>query len=110
MMEPSKLILGIVFALITSLLAVYFLLVLHQKGPILTNTYIWATKQQREQMNKKAEYRLLSVIFGGLTIAALFETLYIFTALTLFFVLFWIALGLVLAYAIYDAVKTTTKR
>ncbi len=108
-MDSARLILGIVFALITALLAVYFVLVLHQKGPILTNTYIWATKQQREQINKKAEYRLLSVIIGGLTVAALFETLYIFTALTPFFVCFWITLGLVLAYAIYDAVKTVTK-
>lgn len=35
----------------------------HQKGVILSNTYLWATKEERKQMNFASEYKVVTVVF-----------------------------------------------
>ena len=56
-----------------------------EKGFLFNNAYIYASKQEREAMNKKPHYRqsaivflLLGIVFGLIGLAALFDANWIF--------------------------------
>lgn len=104
-MENWQIVTGSVFGVIAILLGVYVSFTVRQKGPILSNTYIWLSKEERKNVDKKAEYHLVSVVFGLLCLTALCEMIYIFTLNT---VVMFIGIGLLLVnmlYAIVDSVR-----
>lgn len=49
------------------------------RGPILSNTYRWKGKAERRRADKRGEYRLVAVIFGGPTAFFALETVPILT-------------------------------
>lgn len=80
------------------------------KGPVLTNTYLWATKEQRKKIDKKIEYYLQMVIFGGIMLLFLLNAIGILTTIY-FFNKVAIAIAVLLCvYAIYDSVRYAKKR
>ena len=101
---------GILCALASVSLGIYSAMAFMNKGPILTNAVIWLSESEREKVDKKAEYRLAAVIFGGLSLAMAFETVYVFTYNKLAFCMMWICLVFDMGYAIWDAVRKLTKR
>jgi hypothetical protein len=78
-MGINNIIEGCILGLITIILGIYVSFTLRGKGPILSNTYIYSSKKEREKIDKKAEYKLVSIIFGGLAISFSLLTLYTFT-------------------------------
>lgn len=75
------------------------------KGPVLSNSY-WFSVLKRENANKKAEYRLVTVVFSCLSAIFLLLTVEIFTQWP------WAAAlrrVLVLIYALADAFRTVLK-
>jgi len=80
-----------------------------EKGFLFNNAYIWASKQEREKMDKKPHYRQSAIAFAIITA--------VFVCMALECVLLtgwlWIAVGVlsvsVLVYAIASSVKSTTK-
>lgn len=82
---------------------------LKEKGFLFNNAYIWASKQEREKMNKKPHYRqtaiafaLITVIFACMAVECVLQTGWL-----------WIIVGVVsiavLVYAIASSVKESTK-
>lgn len=97
---------GCISGLITIILGIYVSFTIRGKGPILSNSYIYASKTEKEKIDKKSEYKLVSIVFSGLAIAFLFLTLYSFTLSKQFYILFWCAVFIVAMYAIIDSIKT----
>lgn len=98
--------LGWIMGIATLICGYYTSCTARQKGPILSNTYIWLSKEERKHVDKKAEYHLVTVIFGGLTGYLLMNTIYIFTSSTLFLIIGFLFLAFDMIYAIVDAVRT----
>ena len=105
-METWRIIIGSICAVTTVLLGIYVSFTLRQKGPIFSNSFMSLNKEERKKIDKKTEYKLVSIIFGGLCIFDLCETLYIFTAIGMFNGLGLLALLFDMVYAIFDSVKS----
>ncbi len=77
-----------------------------EKGPLLNNAYIYATKDERAKIDKKPHYRQSAIVFALL--AAFFAC--VFFAVTLNKTqIFWIAgflLLFLLVYAVVSSIKT----
>lgn len=109
-MEVSRIIFSIITAVISVVLIVYISYTMRGKGPILSNTYLWLTKEERLKADKKSEYKLVTVVFGCLS--AIFALL----SLNFFFEwkwasnLMWILIVFLPIYAIINAIKTVNKK
>ena len=66
-MELSQIIFAVIFGMISMLLFTYSFFTSKEKGPILTNDYLLATKEEREkydESDKSASYHLVTVVYG----------------------------------------------
>lgn len=58
----------LIWAIISAILAVAFLAIsimqFKEKGFVFNNAYIWASKQEREKMDKKPHYRQSAIAFA----------------------------------------------
>ena len=58
----------IIAAIICGILAIIYLVIsimsFKEKGFLFNNAYIWASKQEREKMNKKPYYRQTAIVFA----------------------------------------------
>ncbi len=104
-----NIIIGCVVAIIAILLGIYVSFTARGKGPVLSNTYLWASKQERER-TKKDEYRLVTIIFGCLAVIFALLSLYIFTSWKWANILMWVLIVGVVVFAIVDSVKTVSKK
>ena len=102
-------IMGCIVALIAVLLAVYVSFTARKKGPVFSNTYLWASKEERER-TKNDEYRLVTIVFGCLALVFALLSLYIFTSWAWANILMWILIVCVVVFAIADSVKTVTEK
>jgi ABC-type Mn2+/Zn2+ transport system permease subunit len=105
-MRTGQIIIGSIISLIDVLLGVYVSFTARKKGPILSNTYIWLSKEERARADKKAEYMLVTVVFSCLTAVFAFLALYIFTLWKWPLLLMWLFIAAVVIYAIAQAAKT----
>jgi len=97
---------GIVLSVVCAIISFFQF---QEKGFLFNNAYIYASKQEREKMDKKPHYRqsgmvfaLLSVIFLGIVFECIFETGW----------LWWLEGILciaVISYAIISSVKIIRK-
>ena len=55
-----------------------------ERGFLFNNAYIWASKQERESMDKKPYYRQSAIVF------ALFAAVFLFMALDCYFLTDWL--------------------
>lgn len=65
---------SIVFIVVLMLAVIcFFISFLHwrEKGFLLNNTYIFASKQEKEKMNKTPYYRQSAIVFSGLSLVLL---------------------------------------
>lgn len=76
-----------------------------EKGFLLNNAYLWASRQERERMNKKPHYRQSAIVFALL--AALFLCLAIECVLQTGWL--WIAAVVLAAAALVYAVVSSIK-
>ncbi len=103
----------LIWAIICGALAIVCMIIsimsFKEKGFVFNNAYIWASKQERETMNKKPHYRQSAIAF------ALIAALFVFMALECVLLIgwLWLIVGLlaasVLVYAIASSVKEQTK-
>lgn len=108
-MEASRIISGCITALIALVLAVYSFFTARGKGPVFSNRYIWLSKAEKEKVDKKAEYKLVSVISGSICAAFIFITVNIFTELTWALYAEWAALAFAIIYAVVDGIRRGPK-
>ena len=69
-----------IFAVFTGavsvILFIYVSFTVRCKGPVLSNTYLFASEEERSRMDKKAEYHMVSVVFGILAVT--FSAIWLF--------------------------------
>lgn len=104
----------VIFAVITGIISVilfiYVSFTVRCKGPILSNTYLFASKEERSKIDKKAEYHMVSVVFGIIATIFAFLTVYI---ITLWNICLYIVFALdlyVIVYAIKEGIKSEKNR
>ena len=79
-----------------------------REGACPSNSY-WFSVLKRENANKKAEYRLVTVVFSCLSAIFLLLTVEIFTQWPWTAALRWALIAFVLIYALADAFRTVLK-
>lgn len=104
------LVMAIVVLLLSIVCAVISVLQFKEKGVLLNNAYIYASKQERENLDKTPHYRqsgivfaLISAIFFGIAAECILKTGW----------LWWIVSALAaaaLVYAVVSSVKEQIKR
>ena len=109
-MELSQIIVGIIVSLISIFLFIYISFTAHCKGPIFSNTYLWLSKEERKKVDKRSEYKLVTLIFGCLAIIFALLSIYIFTRWAWSYVLMWALIVFVIIFAIVNSVKTERKK
>lgn len=108
-MELAEIIAGSIMILIALSLGVYASFTARKKGPILSNRYLWASKEERAKLDKEAEYKLLTIIFAGLSVIFVLAAMSIFTQWQGASILMCAGcIGLTI-YAIVDTVKRGIK-
>ncbi len=100
-----KLIWGAIYSVISILFLIISILSFMEKGFVFHNAYIWASKQDREKMDKKPYYRqaattfaLSAVLFATLSLEIIFETGWLWLIVVA-------AAGAVLVYAVASCKK-----
>ncbi len=68
-------IIGILYLLLALGCGVISLFQFREKGFLFNNAYIWASKEQREKLNKKPHYRQSAITFALLSLVLLFVAL-----------------------------------
>ncbi len=105
-MAISQIVSSIILAVISILLLTYSCFAAKEKGPILSNTYLWATAKERGKMNKSAEYHLATVVFGLLGIIFLLLTIHTLTSWSWINYIVGILIAIVIIYAIINTIKS----
>lgn len=105
-MELQQIITGIFLGLVAIGLGIYVSFTARCKGPIFSNTYLWLSKEEREKADKKKEYKLVTVIFSGLSAFFALDAIYIFTLSKAALILGFCIMAFIIIYAIIDAVKS----
>ena len=101
----SKIICAIVCVVLAIISLIISVMSFKEKGILFNNAYIWASKQERETMNKKPHYQQTAVVFTMIT--ALFFCTAIECILSTGWL--WIVIGgicfILLVYAIKSSIK-----
>ena len=108
-MEIWQVVSSIILGLLSILLLTYSFLASKERGPILSNTYLFASAKEREKIDKAAEYHQVTVIFGILGMAFLLLTLQILNSWSWINYVIGILIVLVIIYAIVMSIKTERK-
>jgi len=77
-----------------------------EKGFLFNNAYIWASKQERESMDKKPYYRQSAIVFALITLLFLFMAV----ECVLQTGWLWIAIDVIAIAALVYAVASSMKR
>ena len=99
-----------IFAVFTGavsvILFIYVSFTVRCKGPVLSNTYLFASEEDRSRMDKKAEYHMVSVVFGILAVIFAFLTVYIITSWEGCLYIALVLFACVIVYAVKESVKS----
>jgi hypothetical protein len=109
-MNVAEIVIAVIMGLISILLLVYAFFTSKGKGPILSNTYLLASKEERKCMDKSAEYHMVTVVFGLLGIVFLLLAIEILTSWTWLYLIIGMLIVLLIIYAIAESIKTELKR
>lgn len=105
-MELWQIISGFLTGLISVSMLVYVFFTSKGKGPILSNTYLLATDEERKNLNKSAEYHLVTVVFGILGMIFLMLTIRILTQWSWMSYIIGILIAILIFYAIFESIKS----
>ena len=75
----SEIVPALISGIISVLMFAYAFFTSKEKGPILSNNYLFISKEKKEKMDKKLEYRRATIVFGLLGLIFLLLTLQILT-------------------------------
>lgn len=94
----------LITGILSVLMLVYAFFTSKEKGPILSNNYLFTSKEEREKIDKKTEYHRVSIVFGILGS--------IFLLITIEFLTMWnwlnYAIGiLIIVLVLYIAKETS---
>ncbi|MCD4714813.1 MAG: DUF3784 domain-containing protein [Clostridiales bacterium] len=102
-MHTNEVITLVVLVLISLIFFVLGYFQFKEKGVLLNNAYIYASKEERKQMNKRPHYRQSAVVFVMIGI------MFLFNAIEMFFKsgwLYYFSIGLIILLIIYAIVSS----
>lgn len=108
-MQTWQIVIGAILGIVTALIVIYISFTARQKGPIFSNTYIWLSKEQKKKADKKAEYHTVTVIFCGLAMFFLMDTIYVLTLSEIPLVLGFCFIGFDIIYAVVHYLTKNNK-
>ncbi len=108
-MQTGPIIVSIITGVISAALLIYAYFAFIEKGPILSNTVLFASAEERNKLDRSAEYRMVSVVFGLLGMVFLLLTVRILTGWEWlnYFMGFFIAFLMI--YAVRESVRSERK-
>lgn len=109
-MSAAQIVMGCIISVIAVALGVYTFFAAQCKGPILSNSYLFLGKEERKRADKKAEYKLVTVVFGCLAAAFALLALWIFTGWEVLSIPFGVVIAFAVVYAIVDGIKTEVNK
>lgn len=108
--QSLDIIVGSFVGIVAIIFAVYASFTAREKGPIISNPYIWLSKEERDKFDKKAEYRQLTVVFASLALSFIMLAIYIIMGWKWSFALMWVIIVFVIIYAFTSSVKDVIKK
>lgn len=102
-MHTNEVITLVILVLISLIFFVLGYFQFKEKGVLLNNAYIYASKEERKQMNKRPHYRQSAVVFVMIGI------MFLLNAIELYFKsgwMFFISIGLIFGLIIYAIVSS----
>ena len=105
-MELQQIVSAIIIGLISILLLIYSFFTSKEKGPILSNSYLLATAEERKKMNKSAEYRLVTIVFSTLGMVFLLLAVSILTQWSWIYYIIGVLIIALMIYVIKESVKS----
>lgn len=113
----AEIICAIFTGILSILCYVYVLFAAREKGPILSNTYLFASDEEKERFASdemknliKAEYHMVSIVFTFLGTIFAFLTVFLLTEWKWCLYLTLILAACVLIYAVKESIKTEMNR
>lgn len=105
-------ILGIILFVVSSMLLFYGIIQLLQKGFLFNNAYIFATKEERNNLNKKPFYIQSGIAFIMISIVFLLDGLYCILEKNYLWIISIMVALLAIIYAIISSyiIYLTTKK
>lgn len=95
-----------VLALVSCIISI---LQFREKGFLFNNAYIWASKQERETMDKKPHYRQSGIVFALITAIFFFMALECVLFTGWLWLMVFLPAAALLVYAIASSVREETK-
>jgi len=100
---------GIICALLAIGLGIYSSYAFRCKGPLISNPWLWMSKEERERelakVDIRAEYRQVAIVFVGLALIVGYFAVLFFSDFVLPMYPLWIIIGLIVVYAIGSSMK-----
>ena len=92
--------------------ACYGISVMHfmQKGKLFNNAYLYASKEEREKMNKKPYYRQSAVVFLMVSLIFLLNGLSVLLMIEDFSYLAMVMIPIVLFYVVVSSIRIARKK
>lgn len=109
-LKIMDIVLGSILGIAAVCMASYASFTARQKGPIISNTYLWMSESERANIDKKAEYRQLTVVFASLALMFAMLSIYIITSWKWAFAMMWILTVFVIVYAFVSSVRDQIKK
>ncbi|MBQ3570201.1 MAG: DUF3784 domain-containing protein [Methanocorpusculum sp.] len=102
----AKTITAIIIGLIAVASFIISILQFKEKGFLFNNAYIWASKEERQRMDKRPHYRQSGVVFSLIGILFLLLALEVLLNAGWLLYVFWGVVILTVVYAVVSSIKT----
>ena len=102
----AKTITAIIIGLIAVASFIISILQFKEKGFLFNNAYIWASKEERQRMDKRPHYRPSGVVFSLIGILFLLLALEVLLNAGWLLYVFWGVVILTVVYAVVSSIKT----
>ena len=102
----AKTITAIIIGLIAVASFIISILQFKEKGFLFNNAYIWASKEERQRMDRRPHYRQSGVVFSLIGILFLLLALEVLLNAGWLLYVFWGVVILTVVYAVVSSIKT----
>lgn len=103
-MGTQEIVVAIIFFVLSLVLIVLSIRHFLEKGFLFNNAYLYASKEERQKMNKKPYYRQSAIVLLILGISFAFNGIQLLTGISAFFVVEIILFAGVFVYAIISSI------
>lgn len=109
-LQSREVVTGSFTCAISVVLAIYASFTARQKGPILSNSYLWLSEEEKKKADTKAEYHMITIVYGCLSIIFLLLTISIFSPWKWPMKMNWALTAFVIIYAVYESIRSSIRK